>query len=85
MVLFYAIMRCFLKCQDKVSSGRQYFSHVFIMNEAVKVGLAPRDLFVLLAKSRLTANWQLKNQKTARKFHCFVLVFEKDGVIPKYV
>lgn len=26
------------KCQDKTSSGKQYYSHVFIMNEAVKAG-----------------------------------------------
>lgn len=43
------------KCQDKVSSGTQYLSHVFICNEAVKLGFYPRDLFVLLARSRLTA------------------------------
>ena len=73
------------KCQDKVSSGKQYFSHVFIMNEAAKIGLAPRDLFVLLAKSRLTAQWQIRHQRSARKFHCYILVLEKDGIQPKYV
>ena len=41
------------KCQDKVSSGKQYFSHVFIMNEAVKTGFYPKDLFVLTARNRL--------------------------------
>jgi len=25
------------KCQDKVSSGKQYLSHVFIINEAEKL------------------------------------------------
>ena len=44
------------KCQDKVSSGTQYLSHVFICNEAVNIGFYPRDLFVLLARSRLTAD-----------------------------
>ena len=65
------------KCQDKVSSGKQYFSHVFIMNEAVKAGFYPRDLFVLLAKNRLVADWQKKGQRHARKYHCYFWVFEK--------
>ena len=41
------------KCQDKISSGKQYMSHVFIMNEAVKIGFYPKDLFILLAKNIL--------------------------------
>ena len=58
------------KCQDKVSSGKQYFSHVFVMNEAVRSGFYPKDLFILVAKHRLVADWQAKNQKHARKYHC---------------
>ena len=52
-------------------------SHVFIMNEAVKLGFYPKDLFILLAKNRLVADWQVKNQKNARKFHSYFWVFEK--------
>lgn len=73
------------KCQDKTSSGKQYFSHVFIMNEAVKTGFYPRDLFILLAKNRLIADWQKKNQKHARKFHCYFWVFEKSRRKIEYV
>ena len=65
------------KCQDKVSSGKQYMSHVFIMNEAIKIGFYPKDLFILLAKNRIIADWQVKNQKNARKFHSYFWVFEK--------
>ena len=65
------------KCQDKTSSGKQYFSHVFIMNEAVKAGFYPLDLFVLLAKSRLVADWQTRNQRHARKYNSFFWVFQK--------
>ena len=65
------------KCQDKVSSGKQYMSHCYVYNEAVALGFYPKDLFVLLAKNRLVADWQRKSQKTARKFHCFFWVFEK--------
>ena len=65
------------KCQDKISSGKQYMSHCFIHDEAVKIGFYPKDMFVLLAKNRLIADWQLKNQKNARKFHSYFWVFEK--------
>ena len=65
------------KCQDKVSSGKQYFSHVFIMNEAVEAGFYPKDLFILTAGNRLTAKWQARNQQHARKYHCYFWVFQK--------
>lgn len=67
------------KCQDKISSGKQYMSHCFIHDEAVKLGFYPKDMFVLLAKNRIVADWQLKNQKNARKFHSYFWVFEKNN------
>lgn len=73
------------KCQDKISSGKQYMSHVFIMNEAVKIGFYPKDLFILLAKNRLVADWQAKNQKNARKYHSYFWVFEKCNKSIEYV
>ncbi|MBQ9346279.1 MAG: hypothetical protein IJT94_02920 [Oscillibacter sp.] len=73
------------KCQDKVSGGKQYMSHVFIINEAVRIGFYPRDLFVLLAKNRLVADWQIRNQRTARKYHCYFVVLEKDGPVVRYL
>lgn len=73
------------KCQDKISSGKQYMSHVFVMNEAVKVGFYPKDLFILLAKNRLVADWQAKNQKNARKYHSYFWVFEKCNKSIEYV
>ena len=72
------------KCQDKVSGGKQYLSHVFVINTAVETGFYPKDLFVLLAKNRLVADWQLRNQKTARKFHCYFVVFQKRDTKIKY-
>lgn len=65
------------KCQDKVSSGIQYMTHVFVMNTAVNIGFYPKDLFILLAKNRLVADWQLRNQKHARKFNSYFWVFQK--------
>ena len=38
-------------------------SHCFIHNEATQIGFYPKDLFILLAKNRLIANWQAKNQE----------------------
>ena len=77
---FYRILRkdgiLIFKCQDKISSGKQYLSHIFIINEAVEIGFYPKDLFILLAKNRIVANWQ-KNQKNARKFHSYFIVFQK--------
>ena len=65
------------KCQDKVSSGKQYFSHCFIYAEARRLGWYAKDLFVLMAKNRLIADWQRANQIHARKYHCYFWVFEK--------
>lgn len=73
------------KCQDKVSSNKQYMSHCFIMNEAVKIGFYPKDLFILLSKQRIVADWQVKNQKNARKFHSYFWVFQKSNRTVKYV
>jgi SAM-dependent methyltransferase len=80
---FYRILKpngiLIFKCQDKISSSKQYLSHVFIINEAEKLGFYSKDLFILLAKQRIVANWQLKNQKNARKFHSYFIVFEKSN------
>ena len=73
------------KCQYKISSGKQYMSHVFIINEAEKLGFYTKDMFILLAKQRIMADWQLKNQKNARKFHSYFLVFEKSDRKIKYI
>jgi tRNA G10 N-methylase Trm11 len=64
------------KCQDKVSSGKQYWSHCWIYEQAQE-WFTVEDLFILLAKNRLVADWQLRNQKHARKFHCYFWVFRK--------
>lgn len=73
------------KCQDKISSGKQYLSHVFIINDAIKIGFYPEDIFILLAKNRIVADWQLKNQKHSRKFHSYFLVFKKNKKKIEYV
>lgn len=66
-----------VKCQDKVSSGRQYFSHILIYMAALRAGFYAKDLFVLEARSRLVAPWQ-RNQQHARKFHSYFWVFTRN-------
>lgn len=65
------------KCQDKVSSGKQWFSHILIHQMAEKIGFYALDLFILLAKNRIVADWQKQNQKHARKYHSYFWVFIK--------
>ena len=64
------------KCQDKVSSGKQYMTHCDVREWAEDAGFAVEDLLILLARTRLVAKWQ-RNQKHARKFHSYFWVFRK--------
>jgi SAM-dependent methyltransferase len=86
---FYRILKLngilIFKCQDKISSGKQYLSHCFIVNEAEKIGYYAKDIFILLAKNRIVADWQLKNQKNARKYHSYFLVLEKSNKKIQYI
>jgi ubiquinone/menaquinone biosynthesis C-methylase UbiE len=75
---FYRVLKkngiVIFKCQDVNGGGTQYFSHCWLMNEAINLGYYPKDLFILLAKNRITDNRQ---QHTARKYHSYYWVFEK--------
>jgi len=64
-----------VKCQDVVSSRKQYWSHVKIINQAENLNFYLKDMFILLAKSRMVSPNQ-KNQIHARKYHCYFLIFE---------
>jgi len=67
------------KCQDTVSSGKQYLIHCDIYNLAMEIGYEVIDLFVLLAKNRIMsspAKWPI--QLHARKYHCYFFVFRKN-------
>ena len=80
---FYRILKpdgiLIFKCQDKVSSGKQYFSHCFIYNTAIDIGFYPVDFFILLSNNRITAKWQ-QNQKHARKYHSYFWVLKKCNI-----
>jgi tRNA G10 N-methylase Trm11 len=68
-----------MKCQDTVSGGKNHFTHLAVMNMAIEIGFHPKDMFILLAKSRLSAfnGTKWKKQYHARKFHSYFMVFEK--------
>lgn len=70
---------CVFKCQDTVSSGKQYLTHNKVINMAEEIGFYPKDLFILEAKSRLL-DPRIKNQYHARKFHSYFIVFKKQAM-----
>ena len=51
-------------------------SHVEIINQGIKTGFYPRDLFILLATHRAMSD-NMKIQQHARKFHCYFIILEK--------
>jgi DNA modification methylase len=64
-----------VKCMDQVESGYQRWSHVELYQEAIKLGLYGKDLFVLTQVSK--PHIQHQNQKHGRKNHSFLWVFKK--------
>lgn len=87
LIEFYRILKpggvLVFKCQDVIESAKQYLSHIKIILKATEIGFYTKDLFVLLAKSRLMSPNML-NQQHARKFHCYFLVFIKEENKVKY-
>ena len=82
---FYRIMKnsgvLIVKSQDTVDCRKQYLSHVFLINKATQIGFYCKDLFVYLAKNRITDK---RKQQHARKFHSYYLVFLKNKTVIKY-
>lgn len=66
-----------VKCQDEVSGGKQWFTHVKIINEYEAMGFYAKDLFVLVRHNKPAVS-RLKNQVHARKNHSYFLVFIKE-------
>ena len=65
-----------VKSQNTVMSGKQWWSTNYICNLASEFGLELVDEFVLLAKHRMPQH-NLKQQRHARKYHSYFLVFRK--------
>ena len=71
------------KIQDSVSSGKQFLSHVELINQALGIGFYPKDVFVLLSKNVILSPKHNK-QVHARKFHSYFVVFIKKEHDIKY-
>jgi tRNA G10 N-methylase Trm11 len=65
-----------VKCQDEVSAGKQWFTHVEIINELEKMGFYSKDLFVVVRNNKPAVS-RLVKQVHARKNHSYFLVFIK--------
>ena len=65
-----------VKCQDEVSAGKQWLTHVEIINQFEKYGFYTKDLFVVVRNNRPSVS-RLITQKHARKNHSYFLVFVK--------
>ncbi len=64
------------KCQDLVTSGKQWMSHYEIMKYAEAKGFHLKDLFIL-HRENVMFSPNMKIQKHARKTHSYYLVLEK--------
>lgn len=62
------------KCQDIIVSAKNHFTHCWVMNEAVNIGYYPKDLFILLAKNRISDG---REQQHGRKYHSYFWVLQK--------
>ncbi len=65
-----------VKCQDEVSAGKQWLTHIEIINEYEAMGFYTKDLFIVV-RSNKPAVSRLKRQVHARKNHSYFLVFVK--------
>jgi hypothetical protein len=64
-----------VKCKDGIESGQQHWLHCDVRTEAMRLGLTPRDLFVLVGNGGMTvARWD--SQHHARKVHSYLWVFD---------
>lgn len=69
------------KCQDTVTSGKQFLSHCYIISEAEKLGYFCHDIVILVRKGRIVdPKW--KKQQHAYKTHSYYLVFSNGNKNP---
>ena len=65
-----------VKCQDEVSAGKQWLTHIEIIDNYEKMGFYTKDLFILIRPNKPSVS-RLKQQVHARKNHSYFLVFVK--------
>lgn len=66
-----------VKCQDMVSSGVQFMSHVEIIRMAEEIGFYCKDMHVLGSNNVMWSPNMVKQQH-ARKNHSYFIVFRKN-------
>lgn len=67
-----------IKCQNTISSGKQFLSHNLVISLAIKHGLYVKDEFVLISKSKITSfGGRWKTQRHAMKYHSYFIVLKK--------
>lgn len=64
------------KCQDEVSAGKQWLTHVEIINAYQAMEFYAKDLFIVVRTNKPSIS-RLKKQVHARKNHSYFLVFVK--------
>ena len=66
------------KCQDSVSGGLNYFTHVMVNNMANKIGFYVKDMFILVANMRINSfGGRWNKQEHARKYHSYYIILQK--------
>lgn len=65
-----------IKCQDIVHNHRLHPTHVFVMDEAAKIGFRLKDLFILGAHHRMPSPNRKGTQKHARIHHSYFIAME---------
>lgn len=64
-----------VKCQDIIHNHKMHCTHANVIGWAEAEGFRLKDLFVLVAKSRMPMPNRASTQKHARVFHSYFLVF----------
>lgn len=63
-----------VKCQDSIESGKQWWNHITLYNFAQDLGWYPKDLLVLLSNTPTPQRWPY--QQHAKKNHSYLWIFE---------
>lgn len=71
-----ATQRVLVKTKDTIEHGKQVWSHIHIHQQALELGLYPRDLFVLKTQPPCEQRWNGLVQKHSRKNLSYLWVFD---------
>jgi len=66
-----------VKCQDIIHNHKMHCTHANMINWCSDSGFRLLDLFVLVAKHRMSVTGKNRKQQHARIYHSFFLVFKK--------